>query len=60
MVGTVPIAITHAEAAAKTAGMSIGEWVSQLLLITTAELPSSPAGNGTVAPEPGNDGVPRC
>jgi hypothetical protein len=28
MVGTVPIAITHAEAAAKTAGMSIGMGVA--------------------------------
>lgn len=57
--GMLPIAVAHAEAAAKAAGVSIGEWVSQLLLAAAAELPSSPTGDGPAAPEPGNDRAPR-
>lgn len=57
--GMLPIAVAHAEAAAKAAGISIGEWVSQLLLATTAALPSVPAGESATAPEPGNDRTPR-
>jgi hypothetical protein len=34
--GMLPIAVAHAEAAAKAAGMTIGEWLSRILVEQTS------------------------
>ena len=48
--GMLPIAVAHAEAAAKAAGVTIGEWLSQIIAeqTPTAEesTPKTPAGGG--------------
>jgi hypothetical protein len=48
--GMLPIAVAHAEAAAKAAGVTIGEWLSQIIAeqtpATEEKTPETPSGGG--------------
>lgn len=54
--GMMPIAVAHAEAAAKAAGIGVGEWLSALLARQlpapdeAAGAPAHPGGDGAEAP----------
>jgi len=51
--GMLPIAVAHAEAAAKAAGMTIGEWLAQLIATNTPpDLP--PSRDGASSEHAGN------
>lgn len=44
--GMAPIAVAHAEAAAKAAGVGVGEWLSQLLADRMSQARPSPEHDG--------------
>ena len=51
--GMLPIAVAHAEAAAKAAGVTVGEWLSQIITeLTPASVdePTSPTQERTDSP----------
>ena len=44
--GMLPIAVAHAEAAARAAGMTIGQWLSQLIAAQAPPVIVDPAPRG--------------